>query len=589
MTEALKTVIFVVAAVVTVTAAYLLNSVDNSVDVQQYVGQELTEEIDLDAPRSLEIVKFDRSTASIRKFEVAEVDGVWSIPSKDNYPADATQQMADAVTSLMDRRILRIAGETAESHAEYGVVDPLAPKLDTRSTGVGTRVTMTDADGVALIDLIIGKAVKDNPAQRYVRRVNQDVVYVVELDPSKLSTSFADWIEDDLLLLSVMDLRKVFINDYSADLKIARTAQGYEPRILLDPRSEITLVRADESADWRVATLKKGDRDAGKIIDDKLADDEEVNQESVQGLINGLEDLAIVDIARKPTGLSADLKAGEAFLNEEEAVSDLVEKGFIPGRQQSGSDMFSSEGEIVVSERNGVEYVLRFGQLQVQTESDGEGEDSEADAETTAADAAATPAGDEAAAVDTAAGDAAAEGENLRRYLFVMARFNEDAVEKPEYKDLPELPAEDGAAEEEAPAEEEAADEEAPAEGNAEGADAEDEEPADDSDADADREQIVAEREAIEAENADKREQYEQLISAGQEEVTKLNNRFGDWYFVISNDVYKQIHVGRDQVIKKREKPAEVGAEGAADGADAPGATSGLPDLGGAVAPAVEQ
>ncbi len=563
MTEALKTVIFVAAAAATVTAAYFLNSVDDSVDVQQFVGQELTDEIELDDPRSLQIVKFDRATASTRKFVVAEHDGVWSIPSKDNYPADATQQMADAVSCLMDRRILRVAAENAQSHAEYGVVDPLSAKLDVKSAGVGTRVTMTDADGAVLLDLIIGKAVKDNPKQRYVRRVSQDVVYVVELDPTKLSTNFADWIEDDLLLLSVMDLRRALINDYSTDLRIEETAKGFEARIERDYRSEITLARADETADWRVTAIRKGDAEKLKFIDDALADDEEVNQEEVQKLIDGLEDLRIVDIARKPEGLSADLKAGDAFLNNRDVVNDLVEKGFLPGRQQSGSDMLSSEGEVVVSQRDGVEYVLRFGQLQIQTESEDAGEE---------ADAADKSVADPAAAAAATPGDAAAQGENLRRYLFVMARFNEDAVEKPQYKELPALPAEEEAAAEgdaepaataDDAAEDDAADD---AEGDAV------EEAADEDAAEPDREAIVAEREAIEQENARVRDEYEHLMATGRDQVTKLNDRFGDWYFVISNDVFKKIHVGRAQIIKKKDAPAADGAE--------PDATSGLPGIG---------
>jgi hypothetical protein len=613
MTETLKTTIFLVAAVLTVSAAYLLNVTDEKVDLEQYVGQQLTKEIDLDEPRRLSIVKFDKQTGSVRKFEVAEVEGVWSIPSKQDYPADATQQMADAVTCLMGRKILRVEGESAQIHEEFGVVDPLSPKLNSKSVGVGTRVTLSDAEDTPLVDMIVGKAVKGSAGQRYVRLANQNLVYVVELDPTKLSTSFSDWIEDHLLQLSAMDLRKIFINDYSADLSISMTNQGYVPRISLEPRSEITLMRADESADWRVAALKKGDLQAGKIVDDALADDEEVNQEAVKELINGLDDLLIVDIAKKPEGLSADLKAGEAFLNEEEAVSDLVSKGFIPGRQQSGSDMLSSEGELVCSQRNGVEFVLRFGQLQVQTEDDAPGESEEASNE-----AATTPDGETPAGGDDAKGEAA-RGENLRRYLFVTARFNEDAVEKPQYKPLPDLPAADAGSENQgeaadtadtaeggAGAAEETADEarsesgdeaksgEEAKEGEAEDDEA-DVESADDKDGEADRsesagdaerEKIVAERTAIEEENNRLREDYEKLISDGQAEVTRLNARFGDWYYVISNDVFKKIHLTRDQVIKKKEKPAEgAKAPGAASEAAEPEATSGMPDLSGVAAP----
>ena len=292
--------------------------------------------------------------------------------------------------------------------------------------------------------------------------------------------------------------------------------------------------------------------------------------------------------------------------------SDLVEKGFVPLQRQTGAEIISSEGEVVCSERNGVEFVLRFGQLQVQTEDDGDGDEAAAEAAATEAAEGDAPKGDgttaDAAKSDAAKGEAAkgepTKGENLRRYLFVTARFNEDAVEKPQYKPLPELPAAETVAENEGEAagtgEEnaDAADEEASDEGEGEsndeakagdeakddeakdeGVEADSTEPA----ADPEREKILAERAAIEEENDRLREDYEKLISEGQAEEKRLNARFGDWYYVISNDVYKQIHLGRDQVIKKKEKPAEgaaaTGETGASD------ATSGMPDLSGFAAP----
>lgn len=589
MSEAAKTCVFVLAGALAISSAVFFNTQSRPPDVRKLVGTVLNKDIDVDAPRRLEISKFDRATASVRQFEVAEVDGVWSIPSKENYPADAVQQMAEAATCLFDRKILRVAGESAEKHQEFGVVDPLSSKLDSKSVGVGTHVKMLDADDAPLVDMIIGKAVKDNPTQRYVRAAMQDVVYVVELDPTKLSTNFSDWIEADLLKLSAMDLRKIFVNDYSADLSLGVGAGGRPVlQVARERRNEMTLDRTADGSPWVMEKILKEDDAQQGMIEDKLAEDEEVNQEAVNALVTGLDDLAIVDVARKPEGLSADLKAGEGFLNEEEAISDLMGKGFIPNpEQKTGAELLSSEGEVVCTQRNGVEYVLRFGQLQVSTDAAATG-DQEEDSADAPAEGAATPAEGEAA--DTADAEKEDEGANLRRYLFVMARFNEDAVEKPVYKELPPLPAEEtaeadeaGDAEDAAAADESAEDAadaaaDAPAEGEAEGeaaADAADDKPDDEKPAaDAEREKIEAERKQIEEDNDRVREEYESLISSGQEEVAALNARFGDWYFVISNDVFKKIHLGRDQVVKKKAPPA---AEG--EGAEAPSATSGLPGL----------
>ena len=73
---------------------------------------------------------------------------------------------------------------------------------------------MKDINDEPLVDLVIGKAVKDAEDQRYVREPNRDVVYVIEIDPSKLSTRFEDWIEDDLLKLNPMDIQEIKVNDY---------------------------------------------------------------------------------------------------------------------------------------------------------------------------------------------------------------------------------------------------------------------------------------------------------------------------------------------------------------------------------------
>ena len=73
--------------------------------------------------------------------------------------------------------------------------------------------------------------------------------------------------------------------------------------------------------------------------------------------------------------------------------------------------------------KNGTEYVLRFGNLDRCRRRPGEGQSAE--------DKAATPAD----------ADKKADKSDVHRYLFVMARFNKDAVKQPELVKLPELPA----------------------------------------------------------------------------------------------------------------------------------------------------
>ena len=61
-------------------------------NVPDSVGRKLFDDFkDPLAAKSLEVVKYDEDTATIRPFKVAQINGVWSIPSHSNYPADAKE------------------------------------------------------------------------------------------------------------------------------------------------------------------------------------------------------------------------------------------------------------------------------------------------------------------------------------------------------------------------------------------------------------------------------------------------------------------------------------------------------------------
>ena len=59
---------------------------------------------------SLEVVKFDEARGEVHPFTVAQIKHAgkgpvrWSIPSHDDYPADAKDQVATAATALMGLR-----------------------------------------------------------------------------------------------------------------------------------------------------------------------------------------------------------------------------------------------------------------------------------------------------------------------------------------------------------------------------------------------------------------------------------------------------------------------------------------------------
>ena len=216
-------------------------------------------------------------------------------------------------------------------------------------------------------------------------------------------------------------------------------------------------------------------------------------------------------MARKPAGLSAELKAEEKFTGDPEAVTSMQQRGFLP--LKSG-EILSTDGETVVGMKDGVEYVLRFG-------------------------AGTTVAGEEQKEEATAG--ESGSGETAGRYLLVMARFNEGLLDKPQFDPVPEVPAEPKP---------EAKKDDDTAEKKDDGA-AEKLKEADEAEAKA--QAALEEKRRVERENRRKQDEYDDQVKTAQKRVRELNNRFADWYYIVSNKEYAKIHLTREGIAQKKE------------------------------------
>lgn len=569
MNEILKTTIFMVVALVALVLGIVTHLPPRDEDVaNDVVGKTLFAQFKPEAAKSLEIIEYDPDALTPTKhFKVAQDKGLWVIPSKEGYPADASQQLADAAAAVMNATKLNIESEDPRDHETYGVIDPTDAKKRTAEVGsIGKRVTMADRSGKKLADLIIGKAVKEKPDQRYVRYPGQDVVMVATIKTDKLSSRFQDWIEKDLLKLNAWDVKRVSVNDYSVDV-----VQGG-----LDPRSKIGLNYDDKSSKWELAYLEIFNRETEDYEPEKLADDEEINTQKVNDLKTALDDLQIVGVRRKPAGLAADLKAGDELLTNQEAKQSLAECGFYVARQR-GSDtteIFSNEGEVLCGTKEGIEYKLRFGSLAF-------GDDDNPDKEKKDK----TEQDSNSGEADQSQGDAA----GANRFIMLTVEFKEDLLPKP---DLQPLPGESTESETK-PAGDDAdktsrhgsplsaadgllalaAADDGEADGSADdaGDDGDEAKPAakepaakstkpaksnkpttDKPAAKAPKTPAEMERERIEKENERKQKEYDDKVKKGSDKAKELSERFADWYYVISNDTYKKIHLGRNDIFKEK-------------------------------------
>jgi len=173
---------------------------------------------------SMKIVTFDEERGQLETFEVRRdrESGLWNIPSRDGYPADAIAQIRSAANALIGLKILDVQTSDAENHDDLGVSEPKLEELEIGDDGVGRLVTFKNEAQDTLGAIIIGDQDKSDPEKRYVRIPGQDPVYVVKLDQSPLTTKFEDWIESDLLKLSSIDISEMEIQDYTVSLERCR-------------------------------------------------------------------------------------------------------------------------------------------------------------------------------------------------------------------------------------------------------------------------------------------------------------------------------------------------------------------------------
>ncbi len=708
MNEFVKTAIFsAVALVLCVTAVVVTRNPEqrNPEEVGAALFPDFTDPL---AAKRMSIISYDDKANDFRSFEVKQVNGVWSLPSHANYPADANAQVADAATALMGVRVLGKVSSNQDSHAEYGVVEPQPGKPNASTKGLGKLIEIDAGNGKPLAQLIVGKEDKarteTGPATlRFARRPGNNDVLRVAIDVNKFPTKFGEWIEKDLLKLKAFDVQEVTLDDYAVDKKL--TQNGLSMR--LDKRMSAKLAFNDKENKWSLLELvdHKRPKDTGgddpakapaggkqPAADDstpaapeksspekagaakadpaqndpnnaqaggdplapeadqpkkstevvKLKAGEELNDQKLNDLKSALADLKIIDVHHKPASLISFLKSEKESISRDDLES-LASYGFYVSKDGIKSD----QGEISVLMKDGVRYILQFGEIAddvVADESDPKDDKQKTD-------------------------DKKPKGAN--RYLFVRTEFDDSVIPGPNLMSMPaelETPAKDKAAEPQtkpadtqpadpSPAEGKSGDQPAgetkPADAKSEGkanaksdgkanakspsqapdldGSEKNQQPAkkdqaadqsqpsagkigkktdeksaakdapaktateddkvgtaktDDAKSDgvktdaakADEqqpvplpddkatppkkevkqrtpEQIAGQRKFIDQQNKRAQDEYDEKKKAGARHSQELNARFADWYYVVSDDVFRKIHLTREDIIKKKEAP----------------------------------
>ncbi len=635
-----RTLMFVAAALVSTGIAYTANQFTKPVELAGYgeFDQDFFRDFtDPTTAASIRVVSYDETLATSKKFIVVNDNG-WRIPSHNDYPADGKDQLTKAATSIISLKRGTLATRRKTEHERFGVIDPLDEE-STATKGRGQRITLSQKGDIVLADLIVGKKVEGDEEKRYIRRADEDKVYMVRAK-FDVSTKFADWAETDLLKLAGFDV-----------LRVRASQPKYNENDELEGTEIFELTREKGGDPWKLDGL------------DEAA--EELKTDDINTMVSTLDDLRLVGVRPKPAlfdgkpvltpdlkiSLPKELANNPEMLNQVKMLlrSSLSEKGFRVGQDESGQvQIVSREGELTAGTKDGVVYRLTFGSVFSGTEEEIEIGDKD--------DKGDVKEGEKKTDIPKKASKGKNEDLKKSRYLFVRAEFDEkllgarlvepemptpppgveplaedkpagdsdkpdadakkeDATSKepdkdasaekpPESKqtdskktdDVPEGAKGDDqvAASSDDKKEDDKKENDSEKNSPPKKSDVKTDEPKPDSkdekdkpagdkpESEAKKDEAKTDepkktepktdpkaeyQEALKKYDVDKGrynsdlKSFESRIESGQAKVKELNDRFADWYYVISNDSFDKLRLKRADLIKKKELPAASTSE----------------------------
>lgn len=161
---------------------------------------------------------------------------VWQVASRYGYPADF-DDIREFILKLRDLKVGRSFTADAESRERLSLLPPDAP--DVGEEARGTRVTMKNADGETVADLIIGaeRESETGDGGHYLMPAGGETVYLVDQSFRFMEMDPAQWLAPDLLDISPGDVRRVTLLDPATGEEkylIERPEEG-EPPVFIAP------------------------------------------------------------------------------------------------------------------------------------------------------------------------------------------------------------------------------------------------------------------------------------------------------------------------------------------------------------------
>jgi len=173
------------------------------VEVQQSgkVGEWLFKEFPASQVRTIEVSRFNNDRQALERITLQRKGERWVIPATADFNANNAVQVARAIKSVQDRKVLQKISDNEQDHLKNGVIDPDKFQNAELRSGLGRKITLKDRNGQVLADLIVGFPLENSEQQSLycVRVPGEPQVYSVQFDLDALSSRFQDWVDPNLL------------------------------------------------------------------------------------------------------------------------------------------------------------------------------------------------------------------------------------------------------------------------------------------------------------------------------------------------------------------------------------------------------
>lgn len=220
-------ILLVVCAVLGGVAYWQLNKGGSGKAVGVKMGDVLFNDLSVNDIAAISISGPENSVA-------LEKTTVWEVENRFGYPADFAK-ITELVKKLRSVTVGRSFTGDEETRTRLSLLLP--DKEGVEEDAKGTRIVLSNADGKALVDVLVGDP-RDSGGH-YLMPLTGDTVYLVDKNFRNMQTNPKDWLVKDLLKADSADIQEVVCKKADADETVyvlARPEKGKDPEFSTRPQ-----------------------------------------------------------------------------------------------------------------------------------------------------------------------------------------------------------------------------------------------------------------------------------------------------------------------------------------------------------------